>query len=315
MTQVATAVVFESPGNLSLREVGLPDCDATDCLVEIDYSGISTGTERLLWDGRMPHFPGLNYPLVPGYESVGRVIDAGSESKIKAGSVVFVPGSRGFEDVAGLFGGAARKLVIDSARLVQLQPDTGSEGVLLALIATAVHAIKRFENDALPQLVVGHGVLGRLVARICQSLGAEDLRVWEQDPARRDSGTPYPVLDPKDDTASRYERICDVSGDASILETLLPSLSKGGWIVLAGFYHKPIQFDFPIAFMSEATLRIAAEWQPEDLEFARSLLTGNRIEVQDLITHQYTAQDAAPAYDKAFSDPLCLKMILDWRAV
>ena len=110
-------------------------------------------------------------------------------------------------------------------------------------------------------------------------------------------------------------RICDVSGDASILETLLPSLSKGGWIVLAGFYHKPIQFDFPVAFMSEATLRIAAEWQPEDLEFARSLLTDNRIEVQDLITHQYTAQDAAPAYDKAFSDPLCLKMILDWRAV
>jgi 3-hydroxyethyl bacteriochlorophyllide a dehydrogenase len=45
------------------------------------------------------------------------------------------------------------------------------------------------------------------------------------------------------------------------------------------------------------------------------LLTDNRIEVQDLITHQYTAQDAAPAYDKAFSDPLCLKMILDWRAV
>ena len=86
MSQVATAVVFESPGNLSLREVGLPNCDAADCLVEIDWSGISTGTERLLWDGRMPQFPGLNYPLVPGYESVGRVIDAGSESKIAPGS-------------------------------------------------------------------------------------------------------------------------------------------------------------------------------------------------------------------------------------
>jgi len=67
--------------------------------------------------------------------------------------------------------------------------------------------------------------------------------------------------------------------------------------------------------MAEATLRIAAEWQPEDLELARSLLTDNRIAVQDLITHQYTAQNAAPAYDKAFSDPQCLKMILDWRAV
>ena len=315
MSQVATAVVFESPGNLSLREVGLPNCDAADCLVEIDWSGISTGTERLLWDGRMPQFPGLNYPLVPGYESVGRVIDAGSESKVAPGSVVFVPGSRGFEDVAGLFGGVAKTLVVDSDRLIPLTPDTGSEGVLLALIATAVHAIRRFENDELPQLIIGHGVLGRLVARICQSMGAKDLRVWEKNPARREGNTPYSVIDPKDDANKRYERICDVSGDASILEALLPCLSKGGWIVLAGFYHKPIQFDFPVAFMAEATLRIAAEWQPADLEFARSLLTENRIEVRDLITHQYTAQNAAPAYDKAFSDPQCLKMILDWRAV
>ena len=171
MSQVATAVVFESPGTLSLREVGLPDCDPSDCLVEVDYSGISTGTERLLWDGRMPPFPGLNYPLVPGYESVGRVITAGPEATVSPGSVVFIPGSRGFQDVAGLFGGAARQLVVNSSRLVPLQPSTGAEGVLLALIATAVHAIKRFDHDQLPELVVGHGVLGRLVARICVALG------------------------------------------------------------------------------------------------------------------------------------------------
>ncbi|MEK9543545.1 MAG: chlorophyll synthesis pathway protein BchC, partial [Luminiphilus sp.] len=122
MSQVATAVVFESPGTLSLREVGLPDCDPSDCLVEVDYSGISTGTERLLWDGRMPPFPGLNYPLVPGYESVGRVITAGPEATVSPGSVVFIPGSRGFQDVAGLFGGAARHLVVNSSRLVPLQP-------------------------------------------------------------------------------------------------------------------------------------------------------------------------------------------------
>ncbi|MCH1492294.1 MAG: chlorophyll synthesis pathway protein BchC [Luminiphilus sp.] len=315
MSQVATAVVFESPGNLSLREVGLPDCDPTDCLVEVDWSGISTGTERLLWDGRMPPFPGLDYPLVPGYESVGRVLTAGSESTVEAGSVVFVPGSRGFQDVAGLFGGAAKQLVVDSKRLVPLQASTGSEGVLLALIATAVHAIKRFENEELPQLIVGHGVLGRLVARICVALGAEDLCVWEQNPARRDNDGSYRVLDPSDDSQSHYHRICDVSGDSSILGTLLPHLSKTGCIVLAGFYHKPLQFDFPVAFMAEATLRIAAEWQPSDLELAQTLLQNERIIVEDLITHQYTAQEAAPAYDRAFSDPYCLKMILDWRSL
>lgn len=315
MSQVATAVVFESPGTLSLREVGLPDCDSTDCLVEIDWSGISTGTERLLWDGSMPPFPGLNYPLVPGYESVGRVLTAGPEATVTPGSVVFVPGSRGFQDVAGLFGGAARQLVVNSERLVPLQPSTGSEGVLLALIATAVHAINRFENGALPELVVGHGVLGRLVARICVALGAEKLCVWEQNPARHDHDGSYRVVAPKDDHDSRYSRICDVSGDAKILDSLLPRLHKDGCIVLAGFYHQPVQFDFPVAFMAEATIRVAAEWQPTDLELAQALLQDGRITVADLITHQYTAQEAAPAYDRAFTDPHCLKMILDWRSL
>ena len=315
MSQVATAVVFESPGTLSLREVGLPDCDPSDCLVEVDYSGISTGTERLLWDGRMPPFPGLNYPLVPGYESVGRVITAGPEATVSPGSVVFIPGSRGFQDVAGLFGGAARQLVVNSSRLVPLQPSTGAEGVLLALIATAVHAIKRFDDDQLPELVVGHGVLGRLVARICVALGAEQVTVWEQDPARQDSNGDYRVVTPKEDSDSRYERICDVSGDSGILDSVLPALAKNGCVVLAGFYHRPVQFEFPRAFMVEANIRIAAEWQPADLKLARTLLQDQRIAVNDLITHQYTAREAAPAYDKAFSDPHCLKMILDWRSL
>ena len=34
--------------------------------MDVEWSGISTGTERLLWSGRMPPFPGLGYPLVPG---------------------------------------------------------------------------------------------------------------------------------------------------------------------------------------------------------------------------------------------------------
>ena len=52
---------------------------ADDVVVDIEYSGISTGTERLLWTGRMPAFPGMGYPLVPGYESVGRVVGCGRE--------------------------------------------------------------------------------------------------------------------------------------------------------------------------------------------------------------------------------------------
>ena len=61
--------------------------------VETRWSGVSAGTERLLFTGRMPAFPGMGYPLVPGYESVGRVVDAGPDAD-RIGTQVFVPGAK-----------------------------------------------------------------------------------------------------------------------------------------------------------------------------------------------------------------------------
>ena len=71
------AVVLEQPGKLALRTVALQEPGADDLVVDAVWSGISSGTERLLWAGRMPHFPGMGYPLVPGYETVARVAPGG----------------------------------------------------------------------------------------------------------------------------------------------------------------------------------------------------------------------------------------------
>jgi 3-hydroxyethyl bacteriochlorophyllide a dehydrogenase len=62
------AVILEAPERLALRSLEMKPVEAADVVVEIAWSGISTGTEKLLWTGRMPPFPGLGYPLVPGYE-------------------------------------------------------------------------------------------------------------------------------------------------------------------------------------------------------------------------------------------------------
>ncbi len=81
----AQAVVLEQPLQLSVRELPLVAATVNDLVVDISWSGISTGTEKLLWSGRMPSFPGMGYPLVPGYESVGRVVEAGSSTNYKVG--------------------------------------------------------------------------------------------------------------------------------------------------------------------------------------------------------------------------------------
>jgi len=307
------AVVLKQPRELMLQRLPLTPPGDEDLVVDVEWSGISTGTERLLWSGRMPPFPGMGYPLVPGYESVGRVSQAGVRSGKRVGERVFVPGARCFGTVRGLFGGAAAHLVVPGARVVSVDPSLEDKAVLLALAGTAYHALG-VPAARLPALIVGHGVLGRLLARLVLALG-ENPVVWERNPQRRLGASGYEVLDPDADPRKDYPVICDVSGDSHLLDTLIARLSAGGEIVLAGFYHDPLSFSFPPAFMREARLRVAAEWKEPDMQAVKALIEAGRLSLDGLITHRREASDAEDAYRTAFADPACLKMVLDWRGL
>jgi 3-hydroxyethyl bacteriochlorophyllide a dehydrogenase len=283
----------------------------TDVVVQIEWSGISTGTEKLLWNGTMPDFPGMGYPLVPGYESVGRVTRAGKNSKLDLHQRVFVPGAKCFGDVKGLFGGAASHVVVPGDRVVALPEAIGEEGVLLALAATAYH-VTQGKKSLQPDLIVGHGVLGRLIARIAVLLGHQPV-VWEIDADRMSGAEGYKVLHPSEDQASKYKNICDASGQVSVLNKLISQLQAGGEITLAGFYEKDIQFNFPQAFMREAKFRIAAQWAPQDLIDVKQLVAQSKLNLQGLITHHRRPSSINEVYRTAFEDPSCLKMVVDWR--
>ncbi len=308
----SVAVVLEKPTQLALSEIALDPKGEDDVVVDIAWSGISTGTEKLLWSGTMPPFPGMGYPLVPGYESVGKVVETGGKTDIRIGEQVFVPGARCFGDIRGLFGGAASRVVVPANRVTPVGKDLGEDAVLLALAATAQHAIAA-GNGQLPDLIVGHGILGRLLARLTVALGSTPV-VWETDPARARGALGYTVLNPQDDDRRDYVAIYDASGDSGVLDTLISHLSPGGEIVLAGFYQDPLSFAFPPAFMREARLRVAAEWKPEDLSAVLSHVRSGGLPLTGLITHRRSAADAQSAYRTAFDDPTCLKMILDWSA-
>jgi 3-hydroxyethyl bacteriochlorophyllide a dehydrogenase len=306
-----TAVVLEEPERVVLSRLPLTPATERDVVVDIAFSGISTGTEKLLWTGRMPQFPGMGYPLVPGYESVGTVVSAGGESGFEVGQSVFVPGAKCYGDVRGLFGGAASRVVVPGERILAIDENLGERGVLFALAATALH-VTNVPGAVQPDLIVGHGVLGRMIARIAVAQGATPV-VWETNATRRDGAQGYAVVDPADDTRRDYRSICDVSGAVGLLDTLVARLAPGGEIVLAGFYDEPLSFTFPPAFMREARLRIAAQWQPADLLKGREMVADGRLSLDGLISHRSAPHLAEHAYSTAFGDPDCLKMVLDWR--
>ncbi len=230
---------MSGPKDIALGEARLKAPAAGDLVVDIAFSGISTGTEKLFWLGTMPPFPGMGYPLVPGYESFGEVVEAGPDTGYRPGDHVFVPGANCFDgEVRGLFGGAARRLVTPQGRVCRLDGGAGATGALLALAATARHALAGFDS-ALPDLIIGHGTLGRLLARLTVAAGGKPPTVWEVNPTRREGAVGYEVLDPEADPRRDYRAIYDASGAPGLLNQLVGRMAKGGEIVLAGSTPNP----------------------------------------------------------------------------
>jgi len=313
----ARAIVFEAPRNLSVRTLELKAFDPADLEVEVAFSGISTGTERLLWDGTMPPFPGMGYPLVPGYETVGTVLRVGESADMRVGDTVFVPGSYSFQGVRNIFGGAGSRLIVPHERVVRVTPELGPKAVLLALAATCYHTLSlggQRQPMSAPELIVGHGVMGRLLARLTLALGMPAPTVWETQALRRDGATGYGVMPPDEDSRNNYAAIYDVSGDASLLNGLISRLAPGGEIVLAGFYKNDLSFAFAPAFMREAQIRVAAQWKTHDLLAVTALVESGALSLEGLITHTLHPGRAREAYEAAFGDARCLKMMIDWRA-
>ncbi len=312
----AAAIVFRNPRQLALEQLSLHAAKPGDIEVEVEFSGISTGTERQLWDGSMPAFPGMGYPLVPGYETVGRVTRVHADCELEIGDRVFVPGSQSFEGVFNLFGGAGSHLVVPHGRVVRIAPALGEQACLLALAATAYHSVSLGgvrDPATPPALIIGHGVMGRLLARLTVAAGLPPPTVWETSESRRAGEHGYPVIHPDADERRDYAAIYDVSGDTDILDRVIPRLQPGGEVVLAGFYKERVAFSYAPAFLREAQIRVAAEWKRADLLAVTELVHTGRLDLGGLITHTQTPGHAHDAYEAAFGDPQCLKMVLDWR--
>jgi 3-hydroxyethyl bacteriochlorophyllide a dehydrogenase len=207
-------------------------------------------------------------------------------------------------------------LVVPHERAVKLDAALGVKGVLLALAATAHHVFTVGREGlplAYPDLIIGHGIMGRLLARMVVAAGKPAPVVWETQAVRQSGALGYGVIHPDDDARKDYRCICDVSGDSGILNRVIPKMAPGGEVVLAGFYKQDLSFSYAMAFMREACIRVAAQWKKHDLDAVVAMFHNGSLPLEGLITHFETPQRAQQAYEVAFGDPQCLKMVIDWR--
>ena len=244
-------VTFTAPHSVEVRDEPLPDPSADEVLVETIVSGISPGTERLVYRGEAPQNMtadsalaslggDLSFPLRYGYCNVGRVVKVGANlDRAWSGQRVFA-----FQPHVSAF-------VSTPDALVPLPDDISDDAaVFLPNVETAVTLVM----DGRPVLgenvvVFGQGVVGLLTTRL---LGRHPVRVWTVEPSddRRAQSKQLGIeqsVSPSDletlrhalrsdDAADGADLVYELSGRPSVLDDALSVAGFDTRIVVGSWY-------------------------------------------------------------------------------
>lgn len=244
MSHMAHALVYEAPGFVSMQQVDLPDLRPGDVHVRTLFSGLSRGTERLVFQGRVPErewqrmraplqigdFP---FPVRYGYAAVG-VVDAGPENLIGQRVFSLHPHQSAFR--------------VPAHWVVPLPDSTPSATAILgANMETALNAIWDAQlRPGARVLVVGAGLLGWLIvhALSCRS----DLNVVVTD-IRPETGALaddflVKFADPAAVPREGFDVAFHTSATGAGLQTALDALHFEGRVIELSWYgDTPVKVD------------------------------------------------------------------------
>src|SRR6202171_664324 len=181
-TVEARALWYVAPGAAELRAVTHPLPGPGDVQVRTLYSGLSRGTERLVFEGRVPksewelmrapsqagEFP---LPVKYGYAPVGE-IEAGPKQLLK-------------QHVFALYPHQDRFVVPIDDIVVIPKGVPARRAVLTANLETALNIL--WDGNAAPGdriVVIGSGIVGLLVAALAARMPGAEVTAVDVDPAR-----------------------------------------------------------------------------------------------------------------------------------
>ena len=316
----AKAIVFRGVRQIELSEVSLKALSSTDVLVETYWSSISTGTEKMAYNGLIPSWPFI-FPFIPGYETVGKIIEVGDHvNQNLIGKFAYVAGSFGYEGVNAAFGGASEYIVCPVESITVLDNLENPEcGIALPLGATALHIVDLAQVKNKHVLVLGQGAVGILAVELAKLMGAKLVAATDTQKNRLHYSTADLKVNAETDDVSaalaghEFDVLIDSTGIMSAIDTGLRFLKFHGVVLLGGYYQR-INIDYSQAFQKELSFIAAKQWAKGDLERVRELIAQHKLKAERIFTHRHTIEeDISSAYLQAFNDPECLKMILVWK--
>ncbi|MEV5535280.1 zinc-dependent alcohol dehydrogenase family protein [Saccharopolyspora shandongensis] len=248
------AAIIDRPGSIRVGDVPDPKPGDGQLVIKVGACGIC-GTDLHIADG---HFPPTPYPIVPGHEFAGEVVEIGAEvpGDWKAGDRVAVDPSlfcgyctpcrsghgnlcANWNATGDTVDGAFAEYVAVPAATCYRMPDemTWQQGALVEPVSCAVHGVRQIGVEAGERfLVVGAGTMGLLMQQLLQRGGAH-VTVVDRNEARLGRASKLGAVAVGTDVAEldeRFDAAVDCTGAAPAIEAAFGSLRRGGRLLVFG---------------------------------------------------------------------------------
>lgn len=307
------ALYFTGPRSVSVRETPVPEPDSDEVLVRSERTGISPGTELLVYrnevssdtvtDETIDTLEGtFSYPLQYGYAAVGRVVETGAavdDSWLDRRVFAFNPHESHFV--------AEPETLIPTT----LAPE---QGLLIPNCEAAVN----FVMDARPRIgarvvVFGQGPVGLLTTALLAEFPLGELVTVDFDDNRRERsrslGADRAIAPAElDDLSFDADITIELSGDPDALDDALSVTGYAGEVVVGSWYGaKDVRLSLGdeyhrshVRVRSSQVSRIdpdhADRWDKERrMDLVRSWLAGT--DCAQLWTHSRPIEQAGEAYE------------------
>ena len=239
----ARRLSYKAACSATIEDCQLVDLKDKTALVKTLYSGISRGTESLVYHGKVPKTEenrmrcphqtgGFNFPVSYGYACVGEVIETKSDvNKVKKGDRVFV--LHPHQDIFCV-----------SQDVCNLLPDElpSPRAVLSANMETALNACWDAElNNTQNHMVIGAGVVGLLTAFCLKQISGHSPIIIDTNPEKKKTALKLGLmcLTPNEFSASdlpEMDRIFNTSASAAGLQLAIDSAAFEAKILEMSWY-------------------------------------------------------------------------------
>ncbi len=316
-------LLFNNPFEVLVKE-GTIDVDIPDdnVLVKSIYSGISAGTELLVYRGQIPEGMLLDplipefsetfsYPVQYGYSVVGEVVKAGNKIDQKwVGRRIFA------------FNAHEAYFSVDLNSVIEI-PDEIS--YLDALFLPNTETALNFLMDGAPVLgenvaVIGQGVVGLLTTRLLDSFPISNLVTFDTILNRRQMSLDFGArhsFDNFDDSKINsifhndykgFDLVYELSGNPMALNNALDITGYSGRIIVGSWYgNKESVLSLGSSFHRNRITISSSQVSTIDPKFSGRWTKERRFSVvwdlvkdikpSRLITHKYSIEEASLAYD------------------